>query len=127
MAAKSNLNDEQLHAVDTEGTVVLMAVDPEDGVHVATMDFAGAGNYAEGSIGVLDDQEEAASIAGEIALRWNAHAGLVAALERMCDLHTSAMAKTNIGASYFDAETLAKMNEAPLAARAALLAAQGVK
>jgi hypothetical protein len=125
MAAKSNLNDQQLHAVDADGTVVLMACEADDGVHVATLEYAGHGNYDEGNTGVLGDQEEAAEIAAEIALRWNTHAQLVAALEAMCAMHSAAMQKTNIGASYFDAETLAAMNDAPLVARAALLAAKG--
>lgn len=80
---QSNLIGEQLIAVNTEGVVVLMASDAEDGTHVATMEFAGHGEYDEGSNGVPIDQDEAGEIAAEIALRWNAHAELVAALEGM--------------------------------------------
>lgn len=42
------------------------------------------------------------------------------ALTRMCRMHDLMMKKVNHGASFYDAECLAEMNEAPTQARAVL-------
>lgn len=42
------------------------------------------------------------------------------ALSNMVSMHSAMMAKTNIGASFYDADTLRAMNDAPIAAGKAL-------
>lgn len=45
---------------------------------------------------------------------------LLAALKAMTAMHAKMMAKVNHGASFYDAETIAAMNDAPIIANAAL-------
>lgn len=54
-------------------------------------------------------------------------ARLAAALERMVIMHHKMMGKTNVGASFYDAETIQEMNEAPTQARQALAQHKGEK
>ena len=42
------------------------------------------------------------------------------ALKAMLEMHTDMLSKTNVGASFFNAEILKKMNDAPIQARNAL-------
>jgi len=42
---------------------------------------------------------------------------LISALKRMISMHSAMFSKTNVGASFYDADTLREMNEAPLEAR----------
>lgn len=53
------------------------------------------------------------------------NAALVAALERMLAMHDTMMTKVNHGASFFDADCLREMNEAPSQAAQAIASAKG--
>lgn len=53
------------------------------------------------------------------------HGALVAALERMLAMHDTMMTKVNHGASFFDADCLREMNEAPSQAAQAIASAKG--
>jgi hypothetical protein len=50
---------------------------------------------------------------------------LIASLNRVLAMHDAMFKKTNVGASFYDAETLREMNEAPLEARRLLKELEG--
>lgn len=47
------------------------------------------------------------------------------ALARMLTMHEMVMSKTNVGASFYDADCIREMNEAPIQARRVLLDIKG--
>lgn len=54
--------------------------------------------------------------AEDITKAVNNYPDLVAALQRMIAMHETMMKKTNVGASFYDADCIREMNEAPLQA-----------
>lgn len=53
------------------------------------------------------------------------NAELLEALQRMCVMHEMMVKKTNFGASFYDAETITAMNEAPIQAALVIAKAEG--
>lgn len=69
----------------------------------------------------LGDRETAAN-----GLLIAAAPDLLAALKRMDAMYTKILEKTDVGASFYDAETIREMNEAPIQAAYAIAKAEGL-
>lgn len=74
---------------------------------------------------VTDLEVQITELVGTATELCEQHAALVAALERMLAMHDTMMTKVNHGASFFDADCLREMNEAPSQAAQAIASTKG--
>lgn len=79
--------------------------------------YDGSGQRDKYPDGIIYALEEAKADAEYMVKSWNNHKALIVALERMVKMHDLMMKKVNHKASFYDAECITEMNEAPQQAR----------